>query len=66
MMNVLYPKVTGKRVRFNPLAVVLSLLSWSWVWGAMGLLFAVPLVTAAKKVCDYVDSLRALGAWLGE
>jgi hypothetical protein len=32
----------------------------------MGLLFAVPLVTAAKKVCDYVDSLRALGAWLGE
>ena len=64
-MNVLYPKLIGQRVRLNPLAVVLCLSLWSWIWGAMGLILAVPIVGAAKIVCDYVDSLRGLGAWLG-
>jgi predicted PurR-regulated permease PerM len=64
-MNVLYPKIVGKRLRLNPLAVTLSLLFWAWIWGGMGLLLAVPLVGATKIVCDHVDSLRGLGEWLG-
>src|SRR5581483_8057698 len=35
-MNVLYPKIVGKRLRLNPLAVTLALLFWAWIWGAMG------------------------------
>jgi len=65
-MNVLYPKIVGRRLRLNPLVVTLSLFFWAWIWGAMGLILAVPLVGATKIVCDYVDSLRGLGAWLGE
>ena len=65
-MNVLYPKIVGKRLRLNPLVVTLSVFFWAWIWGAMGLILAVPLVGATKIVCDYVDSLRGLGAWLGE
>ena len=65
-MNVLYPKIVGKRLRLNPLAVTLSLLFWAWIWGAMGLILAVPLVGATKIVCDYIDPLQGLGAWLGD
>ena len=65
MMNFLYPKLVGQRVRLNPLAVVLSLLFWVWIWGAIGLILAVPITGAAKIICDHVDSLRGLGAWLG-
>jgi predicted PurR-regulated permease PerM len=65
-MNVLYPKMVGKRLRLNPLAVTLGLLFWAWIWGAMGLILAVPIVGATKIICDYVDSLRGLGAWLGD
>jgi predicted PurR-regulated permease PerM len=65
-MNVLYPKIVGKRLRLNPLAVTLSLLFWAWIWGAMGLILAVPMVGATKIVCDYIDPLRGLGAWLGD
>ena len=65
-MNVLYPKIVGKRLRLNPLAVTLSLLFWAWIWGGMGLLLATPLVGATKIVCDHVDSLRGLGRWLGD
>jgi predicted PurR-regulated permease PerM len=64
--NVLYPKIVGRRLRLNPLAVTLSLLFWAWIWGAMGLILAVPLVGATKIICDYVDALRGVGAWLGD
>jgi predicted PurR-regulated permease PerM len=65
-MNALYPKIVGKRLRLNPLVVTLALFFWAWIWGAMGLILAVPLVGATKIICDYVDSLRGFGAWLGE
>jgi predicted PurR-regulated permease PerM len=66
IMNVLYPKIVGKRLRLNPLVVTLALFFWSWIWGAMGLILAVPLVGATKIICDYVDSLQGVGAWLGD
>jgi predicted PurR-regulated permease PerM len=65
-MNVLYPKIVGKRLRLNPLSITLSLLFWAWIWGAMGLILAVPIVGATKIICDYIDPLRGLGAWLGD
>jgi predicted PurR-regulated permease PerM len=65
-LNVLYPKIVGKRLRLNPLAITLSLLFWAWIWGAMGLILAVPIVGATKIICDYIDPLRGLGAWLGD
>ncbi len=65
-MNVLYPKLLGKRLQLNPLAVTISLLIWGWIWGAMGLILAMPLMGAIKIVCDHVGSLRAIGEWMGE
>jgi predicted PurR-regulated permease PerM len=64
-LNVLYPKLVGQRVLLNPLAVILSLLIWAWIWGAMGLILAIPIVAAVKIVCDHTDSLKGFGAWLG-
>jgi predicted PurR-regulated permease PerM len=65
-MNVLYPKILGKRLQLNPLAVTLALLFWGWLWGAMGLILAVPITGAAKVICDHIERLRPYGAWLGE
>jgi predicted PurR-regulated permease PerM len=65
-MNVLYPKILGKRLQLNPLVVTISLLIWGFIWGAMGLILAVPIMGAIKIVCDHVVSLRAIGEWLGE
>src|SRR5208283_4843528 len=65
-MNVLYPKILGKRLQLNPLAVTLGLLFWGWLWGAMGLILAVPITGACKIICDHIERLRPYGAWLGE
>lgn len=65
-INVLYPKIIGKRLQLNPLAVTLALLLWGWLWGAMGLILAVPITAAMKIIFDHVEALRPWGAWLGE
>jgi len=65
-MNVLYPKVLGKRLQLNPLALTISLLFWGWMWGASGLILAVPITGAAKIIFDHVERLRPFGTWLGE
>ena len=37
------PTVLGHRLTLNPLAVLLALAFWSWIWGPMGTFLAVPL-----------------------
>lgn len=65
-LNVLYPKFIGNRLQLNPLTVSISLLFWGWLWGAMGLVLAIPLTASIKIVCDHIEVLRPYGAWLGE
>jgi predicted PurR-regulated permease PerM len=65
-MNVLYPKVIGRRLQLNPLIVTIGLLVWGFIWGAMGLILAVPILGAIKIICDHVPNLRPIGEWMGE
>jgi predicted PurR-regulated permease PerM len=64
--QVLYPKLLGKRLALNPLAVTLALLFWGALWGAWGLVLALPITAMMKIVFDRVNRLRSLGGWLGE
>ena len=65
-LNVLYPKFLGDRLQLNPLAVTIALLFWGGLWGAVGLVLAVPITAAMKIIFDNIDNLRPYGTWLGE
>lgn len=62
--NLLVPALVGWRVRLNALALTVSLLFWGWMWGAMGLILAIPITAVIKVVCDHVESLQPVGRWL--
>lgn len=65
-MNFLYAKLIGRRVRLNPLVVTIAMMFWGLLWGAVGLILAIPITAAFKAVCDNVESLEPLGRLLGE
>ena len=65
-LNVLYPKLLGSRLRINPLAVTIALMFWGAVWGAVGLVLAIPITGAIKIVFDHVESMKPYADWLGE
>jgi predicted PurR-regulated permease PerM len=65
-MNLLYPKIVGQRVHLNPLVVAVALMFWSVLWGAAGLILAIPLTAGIKAVCDHVKTLERYGRLLGD
>jgi predicted PurR-regulated permease PerM len=48
--NLFTPVVVGKKLTISPLAILVSLSFWSWVWGTTGALLAVPLLIILKTV----------------
>jgi predicted PurR-regulated permease PerM len=65
-LNLLYPKFVGARVHLNPLVVTVALMFWGMLWGALGLLLAIPLTAALKALCDHVETLQPYGRLLGD
>jgi predicted PurR-regulated permease PerM len=64
-LNVLMPAIVGRRVHLNPLAVTISLMLWGWLWGAIGLVLAIPITATIKVICDHVEGWQPAGRWLG-
>ena len=64
-LNILMPAIVGKRVHLNGLAVTIALLFWGWLWGAIGLILAIPITATIKVICDYTEGWEPFGHWLG-
>jgi predicted PurR-regulated permease PerM len=48
--NLVTPMIVGKRLTISPLAILVSLSFWAWVWGTTGALLAVPLLIIMKTI----------------
>lgn len=62
--NLLIPALVGWRIRLNALALTVSLLFWGFLWGAMGLILAIPITAVIKVICDHVEPWQPIGRWL--
>ena len=58
-LNVLYPKFLGNRLQLNPLTVTIALLVWGWLWGAVGLVLAIPITAAAAPMIIWIERITA-------
>lgn len=51
--NVVTPMIMGNRMRLSPVAILIWLLIWAWMWGIPGALLAVPLLTCVKLITEW-------------
>ncbi len=59
------PFVHGFRFSLNPIVVFLWIFFWGWLWGAPGVLLAVPLLTLFQVVCQHTERLLPLAHIIG-
>jgi predicted PurR-regulated permease PerM len=52
--NLITPMIQGHRMRLSPIAILIWLLVWGWLWGIPGALLAVPMLTSAKLITERV------------
>jgi predicted PurR-regulated permease PerM len=62
--EIVTPMLLARRFTINPVAVILALLFWYWMWGVPGAILAVPMLAMTKIVCDDLTQLRAFGHFL--
>ncbi|MEP7184698.1 MAG: AI-2E family transporter [Rhodanobacter sp.] len=52
--NLVTPMIQGASMRLSPIAILLWLLVWGWLWGIPGALLAVPMLTCTKLISERV------------
>lgn len=50
--NLIIPAILGRRFEINPFTVFVAIVFWTWLWGAMGAVLAVPLLLVATTIHD--------------
>lgn len=50
--EVFTPMVTGRTLSLSPALIFLAILFWTWLWGPIGALLAVPILLAGRIVLD--------------
>lgn len=58
--NLLEPWVYGRGTGISPLAIVVSALFWTWIWGPVGLILTTPLTVCLVVMGKYVPQLQFL------
>jgi predicted PurR-regulated permease PerM len=64
--NLVEPWIVGKRTGVSALALLISALFWTWLWGPLGLLLATPITVCAAAVARHVPELSFLNTLLGD
>ncbi len=52
--NFITPTILGRKLKLNPIAVFLSMLLWTWVWGIAGAILAVPILVIIVIVARHL------------
>ncbi|NLS19761.1 AI-2E family transporter [Rhizobium sp. P40RR-XXII] len=50
--NLVFPAIMGRQWEINPFVVFLAILFWTWMWGAVGAMLALPLSLIMMTVID--------------
>jgi AI-2 transport protein TqsA len=62
--NFIYPMLQGRSLSLSPVAVVLALAFWSWVWGLAGSFIAIPLTVSLVIICGEFEGTRWIAVLL--
>src|SRR5262252_1889842 len=64
--NFIEPWVYGANTGVSPLALIISAVFWTWLWGPVGLVLSTPMTVCLAVIGRHVPRLEFLGILLSE
>ncbi len=64
--NFIEPRFMGERLNLSFFVIFLSLFFWGWMWGAAGVILAVPVTASMKIVLERIPSTARFSRLLGK
>ncbi len=64
--NVIEPWLYGSSTGMSPMAIIVAAVFWTWMWGPVGLLLAIPITSSLVVMGKYVPQLRPITVLLGD
>jgi AI-2 transport protein TqsA len=58
--NILEPKFLGDQLDLSPLLLLLSLIFWGYVWGIVGMILSVPIMSMIKITLSKFESTKSV------
>jgi predicted PurR-regulated permease PerM len=64
--NVAEPLLYGKSTGVSGVGVIVAAIFWTWIWGPIGLVLAMPLTVCVVVMAKYIPGLQFLSILLGD
>ena len=64
--NALEPWLYGSRTGVSSIALIIAAVFWTWLWGPIGLVLAIPLTVCVAVMGQHVPKLQFLSVLLSE
>lgn len=64
--NAIEPWLYGSRTGVSPLAIIISAIFWTWVWGPLGLVLSTPLTVCLVVVGRYIPQFAVFDVLFGD
>ena len=64
--NVIEPWLYGSKTGVSPLAIIISAIFWTWVWGPLGLVLSTPLTVCLVVVGRYIPQFEIFDVLFGD
>jgi predicted PurR-regulated permease PerM len=66
MSQVIEPLLFGHTTGISPVALVIAIAFWTWLWGPVGLMLSIPLTTCLAVLGKYLPQLEFFDVLLGD
>lgn len=64
--NYIEPKVMGKTLNLSPLVVIVALSFWGAIWGVVGMILSVPIVSVLVIIMAHFPSTKNIAIFFSE
>ena len=63
--NIVEPRIEGENLGISPFIILVGLTFFSWMWGFVGMILAVPMIVIVKILCENISFLHPIAIMLG-